>query len=804
MRIVFHTSMIEKKMGGATISTLAVLRGLVCRGHAALIVAKKAEREEVFGIPVYQEDRHEPVSAFYAWADVVFVMRRPPLQHIKEYERWDTPHGAPPIYTVFFAHNVGQPYKNGYEEGDLDLVVFNTKWVQKETGWGGDSIVIHPPIFKEEYLVERRGHCLTQINLSRKKGGEFFWEIARALPGRQFLAVKGRERDQVIPDEIPPNVELIEYTSDIRSVYERTGVLLMPSQGYREQHRWTDEFSAESYGRVAVEAAISGIPVIAYSAPGIKEALGSAGIYCPMEVSSWVKKIEELLCDADYYEKVSERFRRIGESLDPLGDIERFERLLLERVPVAVERKRGRYGAYFDVFPEAKVIRLPRNKSRAVPFHERHKFLAKLLMLQRRVKERFKKLLGKGRSAGSFLMRVLAYLCLSLLGKACPRDKAGIAVLAPEHGSFADNAKYIYLRLTEEEDLNVVYITPNRDVFREIKKEGVAAEYYPSLGAAMKLLRAKAVVGVMGKSFEGVRGHLTCGAYKVQLWHGDGVKKVQLGQPSNMKNRRRLKKRFLWGIDRRFPVYDLLYFPNREQYAMRKDWFRYKGHAINDMIRNDLLRGRQFGHLVDVYTDRRCLEQIKELKDGGAKLVLYAPTRRRRDKPAFGSRIPFNFTRINDMLKSHNSYLVAKLHPRMRELVDFTLFDRILEYDKLRDIYPALKYFDCLITDYSSIANDYKILKRPIIRYFPDYEWVISSGMISKEAYSKMPGTLCLNFEDMLNCLENILKGPGDDGALGRPGNFSGDRLVEDIRQLLGRYKGEVERVSSPPSPPSG
>lgn len=786
MKILFHTSMIEKKMGGATISTLEVLQGLVRRGHAALAVAKKAEREEAFNIPVYQDDRHLPVSRLYAWADVVFVMRRPPLQHIREYERWDTPHGAPPIYTVFFAHNVGQPYKNGYVEGDLDLVVFNTRWVQKVTGWQGDSMVLHPPVFKERYLVDRKGDCLTQINLSRKKGGELFWELAQALPEKPFIAVKGRERDQVIPRQLPANVELVEYTPDIRSIYERTRVLLMPSQGYGEQHRWTDEFSAESYGRVAVEAAVSGIPVIAYPAPGIKEALGDEGLYCAMAAAEWVERIQQL-DDEGCYERVSAAIRKVGERLDPLGDTERFERLLLKNVEQALERKRGRYRAYFDVAPELKGHRLPRRRIQAAPFLKRHRTLAKLLGMRRKVRKRLKRMFKKGASAGRFLGRVTAYLALSLAGRVYPGSRSSVVVLAPEHGSFADNAKYAYLRLSEEKDLRVTFITTDKDVSREIKKEGINAEVYPSRAAAAALLRAGAVVGVMGKSFEGVRGHLTAGALKIQLWHGEGVKKVQLGQREGEPGKISPAEKIKWCISRRHSVYDLIFFPTEEQYQRRKNWFRYRRYLIDGMIRNDLLRGRDFGPGAEVYTDRGTLERIRALKAGGARLVLYAPTRRRRGQPAFGGRIPFDFTAADDMLRRQDSYLVVKLHPRMKEFVDFGLFERILEYSKLKDIYPALGLFDCLITDYSSIANDYKIYNRPVIRYFPDYERVISSGMISEEAYREMPGTLYLEFKDMLKGLEQILEEAGGERAAPGAGSFSGDRLVKEIRLLLER-----------------
>ena len=48
-----------------------------------------------------------------------------------------------------------------------------------------------------------------------------------------------------------------------------------------------------------------------------------------------------------------------------------------------------------------------------------------------------------------------------------------------------------------------------------------------------------------------------------------------------------------------------------------------------------------------------------------------------------------------------------------------------------------------------------------------------------------MPGTLYLDFGDMLKGLGDVLKGSGAVEAVERPDQFSGDRLVEDIRRLL-------------------
>ena len=98
--------------------------------------------------------------------------------------------------TIF--SNVGQPFKNGYEESDLDLVVFNTKWSGGD-GLGRRSMVLHPPIFKREYLVERQGSCITQINLSRKKGSELFWGDSGGFAGEAVSAVKGRKGIRLSP-----------------------------------------------------------------------------------------------------------------------------------------------------------------------------------------------------------------------------------------------------------------------------------------------------------------------------------------------------------------------------------------------------------------------------------------------------------------------------------------------------------------------------------------------------------------------------------------------------------------------------
>jgi hypothetical protein len=94
----------------------------------------------------------------------------------------------------------------------------------------------------------------------------------------------------------------------MRVVYRRTRLLLMPS-------------TYESYGRVAIEAAVSGIPTIANSTPGLEEALGSAGTFpARLAVEPWQEAIRQVLNDWD---ACSVRATALARSLDPTYDVAR-------------------------------------------------------------------------------------------------------------------------------------------------------------------------------------------------------------------------------------------------------------------------------------------------------------------------------------------------------------------------------------------------------------------------------------------------------------------------------------------------
>jgi hypothetical protein len=201
-------------------------------------------------------------------------------------------------------------------------VVYNSQTAKEMKQWANDGFVLTPPI-DYDYYNGSTGDCITLINCNENKGGKIFHEIAKRMPHLKFLQVLGSYGTQYIStdDKQPvinmdnyairyglgalPNVEVIDNTTDIRSVYKRTKVLLMPSE-------------YESWGMVATEAMCSGIPVIAAPTFGLKENLNESGIFVERnDINAWCMEIEKLQAKKEYTEASDKARKRAKELSNP-------------------------------------------------------------------------------------------------------------------------------------------------------------------------------------------------------------------------------------------------------------------------------------------------------------------------------------------------------------------------------------------------------------------------------------------------------------------------------------------------------
>lgn len=244
------------------------------------------------------------------------------------------------IPLVHFVHNDAQlmcwrvdarvPYKNA-------LAVYNSHWLAAKPSsyygqemppeWLAPSIIVHPVVEREHYECDR-GTKITLVNPTPGKGVETFKALARLMPYREFLAVEGGYGEQMIVSSAGTakggqiraggNIEWMAHTPDIRKVFRKTKVLLMPSD-------------YESFGRVGIEAACCGIPTVAHPTVGLQEAFGSAGIFHDRnDIVAWFNEVERLMSDDIYYYERSQKVLELARKIEPQKEFDRLENAFIE------------------------------------------------------------------------------------------------------------------------------------------------------------------------------------------------------------------------------------------------------------------------------------------------------------------------------------------------------------------------------------------------------------------------------------------------------------------------------------------
>lgn len=333
----FHLFPGEHNAGSET-TVHAALRALVRRGHDVRVICDRSITAPytIDGIDVVRPPRRGQQTWLQEYVKNCDLL----VTHLDLTSQAMQLAMATRIPLIHFVHNDSQlmywrvdarvPYKNA-------LAVYNSHWLaNKPSQWNGQempaewrapSITVHPVVEPECYRCER-GTKITLVNPTPGKGVETFKALARQMPDREFLAVEGGYGEQIIVQqgrktkpnqtEAGGNIEWMAHTPDIRNVFRKAKVLLMPSD-------------YESYGRVGIEAACAGIPTIAHPTVGLVEAFGDAGIFIDRnEIAAWYNELDRLLSDEVYYRKRSDIVQALADSLDPESEFDRLETAFIE------------------------------------------------------------------------------------------------------------------------------------------------------------------------------------------------------------------------------------------------------------------------------------------------------------------------------------------------------------------------------------------------------------------------------------------------------------------------------------------
>lgn len=310
---------------------------------------------------------------------------------------------------------------------------------------------------------------------------------------------------------------------------------------------------------------------------------------------------------------------------------------------------------------------------------------------------------------------------------------------------FYHNSKYLFMYLQKKHpEIKSIWLSDDEKIINELKNKGYK-----------NIIKKNSLKGILstikaGYLFYDLRAkqvsELLCHSSSmkiINLWHGIPLKKI---------------------------FYDMLYEPplstalnpKTSYYTVCGDYdfkiwktaFRAKENQIKILGNPRLDAINQVIENYEIFMEKD-YNNIKKLKESGKKLILYMPTFRDTKKDISGW---LDSKELAVLLKNNNATLLCKLHYRDKNKLNPELEDTIYKIDSDTDIYPILKYTDCLLTDYSSINFDYLLTNKPIVYYVPDFEEYqekCRKFYIPLEEFAV--GDICKKQEELIYSLNKVL-----------------------------------------------
>lgn len=304
--------------GGAAKAVKSLFAGLVGRGHHCVAVTRCPSEDHIFVEGV----RCIRTQFLEAWVDTLFREDHPPPDiiitqlagdsvAIGKAEQYNIPSILViPSFSEYFCLNTigfsscdrhcleSIPCGFRVHRGELQratVIVTSSKYaadVAKQFS-GRDAMAVYPWIDLREHLVPATGDCITLAAGHPAKGLDLVLDIISTHRAFSYIILRD---DVPLPTWVSEcDVRLLGNVVDMKPVWQSTKVLLVPS------------ILAESFGRVCIEAAANGIPVITSGRGGLDEAAPPGSVVPIERPDLWKEEVLRLMTDADYYRERSKQ-----------------------------------------------------------------------------------------------------------------------------------------------------------------------------------------------------------------------------------------------------------------------------------------------------------------------------------------------------------------------------------------------------------------------------------------------------------------------------------------------------------------
>ena len=308
-------SYVPNVRAGAEITAHALNQMLVAAGWRVIIVLPDYQQANIDGVECVKQGS-EAMDQTFRSADVFFCQNYDAQQAIQVLEAYRRP-------IVFFLH-IEREKSDVLQQrfGVPVAVVYNSTTQREQNPTIHESAIIRPYIPYGDFVMRDRDlptGPVTLLNCNDNKGGGVLIELAKRLRDVEFFGVRG-SYDKQLEDVAIRNLRYRPSAEDPRPIYAGAGIVIMPSR-------------SESWGRVALEAMASGVPVICSKTHGLAEATGgAAAAYCrPDDIGCWTEAIQRLRGDPAAYRAAVKAGRRRIQALKAEDDFSEFEKWLESR-----------------------------------------------------------------------------------------------------------------------------------------------------------------------------------------------------------------------------------------------------------------------------------------------------------------------------------------------------------------------------------------------------------------------------------------------------------------------------------------
>ncbi|MHC1785561.1 MAG: CDP-glycerol glycerophosphotransferase family protein [Christensenellales bacterium] len=332
---------------------------------------------------------------------------------------------------------------------------------------------------------------------------------------------------------------------------------------------------------------------------------------------------------------------------------------------------------------------------------------------------------------------------------------------------FADNSRYLFQYVNENKSKYsikyVVWVTRNNQVYNMLKAMKYKAymmhsplSYYFHLRAGVHVICN--MYAQTGKYKGDILGNLSCGAKRIQLWHGVGIKACNL-----MTNRAKsIKKssnstivlmKHILSLKMLSPgCWKENFFAASSDENMRVAIYDYGYRKENVFL---ALPPRLLNPIGLTSYEKAIISILKEEKKKGKKIVLYLPTFREAGDEAYVN--PAEIEGFDEFVESNDILWVEKRHTASA-IINGNNTKGFLKLSDDIDINTVLEFLNLLVTDYSSASSDCIFRGIKVLSYIPDYERYTNDERGFVNDYDQYyPGIKIYKSEDFFSGIRNSL-----------------------------------------------